>query len=396
MLGVKKDILFKVLAIVVCVVIWLSYSISYFWVEKPKPNQDIVISQTIGSGRWEVVSGGLLRDIRRIAFDNNGKRGVAVSLEGHLLSSEDGGLTWDIAGKMSFSEDGETWSDDPEMELINALAITDKGLFIGTAVDESSYGAIYQLDSSGKWRVQAGNYGGLLAASNNSVMIGSKGLMIKLLPNLANNQNSQNGQNSQNKQVKRSGVNTNTTSSFNAKTRIIDSQNIAFQQLPLWAQINLYSIDQKDENLLIAGDYGIVCNSTDSGKSWKNISPDKANKLPLYGAVLGNEIGLVGGSGGSFWRLNKTTGVWQKITGLKKSLTIFAIYADKEGHCVAGGGDEVGNSPFIVYSSDNGLSWQYELIPQNYGRVVSVAKSANGVFVATLDGHILLRKNNIK
>ncbi len=382
MLGVKKEVLFKVLAIVVCIVIWLSYSISYFLVQKPKPDEGIAISQTIGSGRWEVVSGGLLKDIRRIAFDNNGKRGIAVSLEGHLLSSEDGGLSWDIAGKMSFSEDGETWSDEPEMELVNALAITDKGLFVGTAVDESSYGAIYQLDSSGKWRVQAGNYGGLLAASNNSVMVGSKGLMIKLLPNLANSQNSQN------KQAKGSGINT--------STRTINSENIAFQQLPLWAQINLYSIDQKDENLLIAGDYGLVCNSTDGGKSWKNISPDKANKLPLYSAVLGNEIGLVGGSGGSFWRLNKTTGVWQKITGLKKSLTIFAMYADKEGNCVAGGGDEIGNSPFIIYSSDNGLSWQYELIPQNYGRVVSVAKSANGVFVATLDGHILLRKNNAK
>lgn len=394
MLGVRKEIILKVLGVVVCVVIWLSYSISFFLPKRNTTNaNEIIISEGLGNGKWEVVSGGLLRDIRRIAFDSSGKRGIAISLEGDLIASKDGGLSWDSLGKMSFSDDGgETWTNEPNMEIINALAITDKGLFIGTAVDQSKYGAIYQLDSTGKWRVQAGNYGGLLAASNNSVMIGSNGLMVKLLPTTPNSSvlvsattSSQNTTNSQKQK----------TNQLKATTNTIDSQDLAFQQLPIWAQINLYSIDQKGMNLVVAGDYGFVCKSMDEGKTWKSISPDKTNKLPFYGTAMGKDMFLVGGSGGNFWRFNEKLETWQQIVGLKKNLTIFAVYADKEskqGICVAGGGKEIGESPFILYSSDNGLSWQYELIPQNYGRVTSIASNFNGVFLTTLDGHILLRK----
>lgn len=383
MLGTEKRILLKVLAIVVCMVVWLCYAGSFFWTKTPSSNtNEITIGQQLGSGRWEVVSGGLVGDIRRIAFDKSGKLGVAISLEGDLLSSQNGGLTWNSAGKMSFSSDGgESWTNDPDMELVNGLAITDKGVFIGTAVDESLYGAVYQLESSGNWKVQAGSYGGILSASN-SVMIGSNGLIVKLTLGLNDPQSS--------------GVSPNNQNQDNPKKNTINSQDIAFQQLPLWARINLYSIDQKDQNLLVAGDYGFVCSSDDNGKAWKNISPDKGNKLPLYASALGEEMGLVGGSGGTFWRLNKKTESWQQIVGLKKSLTIFAMYADNKGQCVAAGGDEIGNLPFILYSSDDGLSWQYELIPQNYGRISSISKSSNGIFVTTIDGHILLRKNSTK
>ena len=117
-------------------------------------------------------------------------------------------------------------------------------------------------------------------------------------------------------------------------------------------------------NLVVAGDYGFVCKSIDSGKTWKSISPDKTNKLPFYATAMGKDMLLAGGSGGNFWRFNEKLETWQQVVGLKKNLTIFAMYADKEGVCVAGGGKEIGESPFLVYSSDSGLSWQYELIPQ--------------------------------
>lgn len=396
MLGIKNDILFKLLIGVSIVIIWLSYSISLFK-QKSSSNQQIVISQTLGSGNWETVSGGLLPDLRRIAFDNSGRFGVGVSLEGYLITSKDGGLTWDLAGRIPLDSDG--------MEIVNSLVITNEGLFVGTAVDESLYGAIYHLTDNGKWQVQEGNYGGLLNGANNSVMVGSNGLIAKLTP--ATNKTLTDGQtnNSNNKAVEISNSKDN---SKNNNSNINDSKQnksksdkeianlstfITLQQLPLWGQINLYSVGQKDEKVLVAGDYGLVCLSTDTAKSWKNISPDRTNKLPVYGAAMTDDFGLVGGTNGSFWRFNYHKNNWQQITGIKKELTVFAIYADKES-CIAGGGELMGTSPFILYSANKGLEWKQELIPQNYGRIVSIAKSINGVFVATIDGHILIRKNN--
>jgi photosystem II stability/assembly factor-like uncharacterized protein len=394
MLGIKNDILFKLLIAVSIVIIWLSYSISLFK-QKSNNNQEIVISKALGSGNWETVSGGLLPDLRRIAFDSSGRIGVGVSLEGYLITSKDGGLTWDLAGKIPLDPDG--------MEIVNSLAITNEGLFVGTAVDESLYGAIYHLTDGGKWQVQEGNYGGLLNGANNSVMVGSNGLIAKLSLSLptsnkvltdgqVNNSNSTN-----NKTVEIAG---NSNSNKQAKSKSGKelanlSSLITLQQLPLWGQINLYSVGQKDEKVLVAGDYGLVCLSTDTAKSWKNISPDRTNKLPFYGASITDDFGLVGGINGSFWRFNYHKNNWQQIVGLKKELTVFAIYADKES-CVVGGGQLMGTSPFILYSANKGLEWKQELIPQDYGRIVSVAKSINGVFVATIDGHILIRKNNSK
>ncbi|MFY9221971.1 MAG: hypothetical protein WAQ98_04860, partial [Blastocatellia bacterium] len=83
MLGIKSDILFKLLIAVSIVIIWVSYSISLFK-QKSNNNQEIVISKALGNGNWETVSGGLLPDLRRIAFDNSGRFGVGVSLEGYL------------------------------------------------------------------------------------------------------------------------------------------------------------------------------------------------------------------------------------------------------------------------------------------------------------------------
>jgi len=397
MLGIKNDILFKLLIAVSIVIIWVSYSISLFK-QKSNSNQEIVISKALGNGNWETVSGGLLPDLRRIAFDNSGRFGVGVSLEGYLITSKDGGLTWDLAGKIPLDPDG--------MEIVNSLAITNDGLFVGTAVDESLYGAIYHLTDNGKWQVQEGNYGGLLNGANNSVMVGSNGLIAKLSPSLPTSNkaltdgqaNNSNNDNNKIVEVSNSSSNTNNnkeTKSKSGKEITNLSSLITLQQLPLWGQINLYSVGQKDEKVLVAGDYGLVCLSTDTAKSWKNISPDRTNKFPFYGASITDDFGLVGGINGSFWRFNYHKNNWQQITGLNKELTIFAIYADKES-CVAGGGQLMGTSPFILYSANKGLEWKQELIPQNYGRIVSIAKSINGVFVATIDGHILIRKNNSK
>lgn len=372
MLGVNKNILLKVIAII-CLVIWLSYSIHSFWkgnhetIETPT---EITISQQVKTDNWEVINGGLLADIRTMSFDKSGKRGVAISLDGYLISSENGGLTWDSAGKMPL-EDGD---------IINCLTITDKGLFVGTAVDESLYGAVYQLDTTGKWQVQGGQYGGIFAVtnfSNNSnssnnpsfLMAGSNGLMIKGTSN----------------QVSETSPKT--------KSQNAANNSLEFHQLPSWAQINLYGVDKNSQRTIVVGDYGLVCNSNDEGVIWKNISPDNGNKLPFYSVSLNEEIALVGGSGGNLWKLNQKTEFWQKIIGLKKSLTIFTTYADKDGTCVAAGGNATGESPFILYSSNNGESWQQELTPEKYGRIVSIAKSANGLFAATIDGHILIRKN---
>ncbi len=400
MLGIKNDILFKLLIAVSIVIIWVSYSISLFK-QKSNSNQEIVISKALGNGNWETVSGGLLPDLRRIAFDNSGRFGVGVSLEGYLITSKDGGLTWDLAGKIPLDSDG--------MEIVNSLAITNDGLFVGTAVDESLYGAIYHLTDSGKWQVQEGNYGGLLNGANNSVMVGSNGLIAKLSPTANRSLTDGQTNSSNNKAVEVSNKNdsnkSNSNSSSNSSNKETKpksdkeianlSELITLQQLPLWGQINLYSVGQKDEKVLVAGDYGLVCLSTDTAKSWKNISPDRTNKFPFYGASITDDFGLVGGINGSFWRFNYHKNNWQQITGLNKELTIFAIYADKES-CVAGGGQLMGTSPFILYSANKGLEWKQELIAQNYGRIVSIAKSINGVFVATIDGHILIRKNNSK
>ncbi len=380
MLGVNKNILLKVIAII-CIVIWLSYSIHSLWKGNTKTNDtptEITISQQINTDNWEVVSGGLLPDIRTMAFDTSGKRGVAISLDGNLISSETGGLTWDLAGKLTL-EDGD---------IINCLTINDKGLFVGTAMDESMHGAIYHLDSSGKWQVQGGQYGGLFASpsSNNSsfLMVGSNGLMIT--------QTNSSGSNSSNAPSPTNSSNSSKEKAENKQS----NQAFEFHQLPLWAQINLYAVDKNNERTIIAGDYGLVCNSSNEGIIWKNISPDSSNKFPFYAVSLNNEIALLGGGGASFWKLNQKTNTWQKITGLKKNLTVFATYTDKEGNCLAGGGNDIGDSPFILYSPNNGDSWQQELIPEKYGRIVSIAKSVNGIFAATIDGHILIRKSSSK
>ncbi len=387
MLGVNKNILIKLIGII-CMIIWLSYSIHSLLKGNHRITEtraEIAISQQVKTDSWEVVNGGLLADIRAMAFDKSGKRGVAISLDGYLISSENGGLTWDLAGKMPL-EDGD---------IINCLTINDNGLFVGTAVDESLYGAIYHLDSNGKWQVQGGQYGGIFGVSsfntinssntNSSfLMVGSNGLMIK-------GAKSQNNANSEHTLSNK--TNKGNTQAASQKPSETENSSLDFHQLPLWAQINLYAIDKNSQRTIVAGDYGLVCNSSDDGIIWKNISPDSSFKLPFYAVSLNEQIALVGGSAANLWKLNQKTDSWQKITGLKNNLTVFATYADKDGICVAAGGNAIGESPFILYSSNNGESWQQELIPEKYGRIVSIAKSVNGLFAATIDGHILIRKN---
>jgi photosystem II stability/assembly factor-like uncharacterized protein len=287
-----------------------------------------------------------LSNITAMGFDNQGKIGAAASSEGEIIVTRDGGATWHPEGNVPI-EDGE---------MVGAITIGEDGhVFVGSGVDESPYTAIYELDLNGSWTERTGDFGGVAGSSSDgAIFIGGGG--------------------------------------FVAQRR---GQDWDFEhRLPESAQKMLYGAARDGNQAMVVGDKGVIALSSDDGNSW-NLSPIAKNKETFYAAAITPDLMLAGGARGSFWRKSDSDSNWGQIKGLPKLQTIYAIYFDKESkQAIAAGGTDAGRSPFIIESKDSAKTWRADDIDRkNFGRVVAIARGQAGLFIATLDGHILVRKN---
>lgn len=341
-----------------------------FWLFISMPNKKPTISfqvlQQPSEGKWHPVARisdpnrpGYLPDIISLAFDEAGLLGAAVSSEGMLLITRDGGANWQSFINVPLDKDA---NGNIEGEIVTSLSVQSDGLItIGVAVPESPYTAIYQLDSVGNWRRVTGDYGGIGSVTGNGqILVGGNGL-------IAHRQN----------------------------------DGWSFNKLPGAEDKMLYGTANADELCVVVGDAGFVAASHDGGVSWQKLSGiDIANDIAIsadvittsafYAAAVSCEVLLVGGVNGSFWHRAKEK--WHRIAGLSDTQTIFSILIDDESKEIfAAGGNLTGDMPFILNSTDGGSTWRYEDIDFDYGRVVAIARGRDGLFAATMDGQILIR-----
>src|SRR6185295_4283637 len=93
-----------------------------------------------GSVVWEPVAGAALPDASAFDFDPTGRIGAAVSSEGLLLVTRDGGRNWGREGKAPLGVG----------EIASAVAVDKDGsIIIGAGVDESPYTALYRREPNG-------------------------------------------------------------------------------------------------------------------------------------------------------------------------------------------------------------------------------------------------------
>ena len=347
-------------------------------VEIIKTKQAHIINR-IGDSAWEKISSVVISDIVAMNFDDSGQYGAAISLEGSLIKSVDGGENWNSAGAIPLIAG----------ELVNAIGVSSDGrVVVGTSVDDSSYTGIYRETTDGKWqRTTCQDCGGILAISNDGEIAVGGGGLISTFDNQLNKSE--------------------------------------FNYLPDWAAVSLYGISSSENNnkLWVTGENALVGVSQDHGKSWQNISPSVKSTLPFY-SIASSKTGdklLVGGVNGRLLLNNEpnnsgqnnnqnnresnieSNNNWIEVKGLSKEMMISSLLlTDKV--LLAGGGKLSGVDGFIVSSvinnsnsanSFDGEIWQYDRLPKGITSIVAIKISARGLFAASSDGNILRRvKNN--
>lgn len=301
----------------------------------------LTISNTLSKGAWIKVSGIRMPDIVAMGFDKTGKYGAIISLEGYLMKSSDGGINWFEIGYVPV-EVGE---------IVNALLVKDNGkTVVGIGVDESAYTAIYEEKANGNWQQsKCVDCGGIFAGSD-GMFVGGAGLVVKE-----------------------------------------ESNNWKFSHLPDWASTTLYGVgkNDKDGKLVVVGEANLVAIS-ENKEGWNIASPSKNSSLPFYAADISESITLVGGVNGNLWRLKNNN--WQQIKGLSQDLSVLSIVI-KDKEVFVSGGELNGKKAFVIYSNDEGQTWERQLVPKDCGKIISIIFSANGMLGATSDGY-LLRKTN--
>ncbi len=301
----------------------------------------------VGSVVWMPVPGAAAPDLMALSFSTQGDIGAAVSSEGILLVTRDGGLNWQTAGQAPLG--------DGEMATC-VVARPGGRVFVGAGVDESKFTAFYDLDGAGNWRVRSGDYGGVIGSSDDgSLLVGGGGLVARA-----------------------------------------QGDDWTLSELPPCGQVMLYGAARDGHTLLIAGDFGLLARSSDGGRTW-NCSTLRIGQqvAPLYAVALAGENAVAGGARGTLWHLRSAEERWEQVEGLSAGMAVFAAQLDDGGTMgFAAGGDEMGGTPFILSTSDGGVNWQAEVIREAGGRVVGLARGRAGLFAATLDGRILVRRES--
>lgn len=305
--------------------------------------KQITISNTVGKGVWIKVSGIRMSDIVAMNFDETGKYGAIISLEGYLLKSNDGGSNWFEIGYVPI-EVGE---------LVNALLVKDGGrTVVGTGVDESSYTAIYEEKGNGNWQQsKCVDCGGVFAGSK-GLFVGGGGLVVRE-----------------------------------------ENSNWSFSHLPDWGNTTLYAVgkSEKGEKLVVVGEANLVAIS-ENKEGWIVASPSKDSGLPFYAADVSENVLLVGGVNGNLWRLKNND--WQEIKGLSQDLSVLSIVI-KDKEMFVSGGELNGKKAFIIYSNDEGETWQRQLVPKDCGKIINISNSSSGMLAATSDGYLLRKSSSI-
>ncbi len=312
-------------------------------VASPAPGNR-VMPAAVGSGVWVPVPGAAAPDLMALSFSPQGDIGAAVSSEGILLVTRDGGLNWQTAGQAPLG--------DGEMATV-VVARASGRILVGAGVDESKFTAFYDADGVGNWRVRTGDYGGLAGSSaDGNVLVGGGGLVARA-----------------------------------------QGDDWTLSELPPCGQVMLYAAARARETLLVAGDDGLLARSGDGGRTW-DCSTLKVGETgaSLYAVGLAGENAVAGGTRGTLWRLGSAGERWERIEGLSTGMSVFAVYLSEDGEVgFASGGDETGGTPFILSTHDGGVNWRVEVVRGTQGRVVRLARGRAGLFAATLDGRLLIR-----
>lgn len=302
---------------------------------------------TTGSSVWVPVPGAAAPDLMALSFSPHGDIGAAVSSEGILLVTRDGGLNWQTAGQAPLG--------DGEMATV-VVARPGGRIFVGAGVDESKFTAFYDWDGAGNWRVRSGDYGGVIGSSDDgSLLVGGGGLVARA-----------------------------------------QGDDWTLSELPPCGQVMLYGAAREGQTLLVAGDFGLLARSRDGGRTW-DCSTLKVGETgaPLYAVALAGDNAMAGGARGTLWRLRSAAERWEQVEGLGTGMSVFAAHLDDGGAFgFAAGGNETGGAPFILASSDGGVNWRTEAVREARGRVISLARGRAGLFAATLDGRILVRRES--
>ena len=328
--------------ITIGVLIWFAWSILSNLGTTHKPvtlvNRVQIIDKANGYF-WFALPQAKLSDIAVMSFDKAGLNGAAASLSGELLVTNNGGSDWQSSNKVPMDLG----------EQVTGLVVNAQGLWVSTGIDESNYSVIYHY-ANNEWHQITQDQAGIQAL-NGSFAVGSLGLIGELAA---------------------------------------QTQQWEFRQLPEWGQINLYAISQADNQLVTVGEYGLIAESQDTGRSWSVKPPPFKQTSTLYSCLINSHsnTSYFGGDTGVLWQRRGEQ--YTIVDGLSRNMSVFSLYGDNN-LTIAAGGDNSGNKPFIISSKD-GLEWQPETLSSEYGRVVSVSQGQGGIFAATFDGYILLRQ----
>ena len=323
-----------------------------------------------------------LSDIAAFRFSDDRQMGLIISSEGNVLASSDGGRSWFVSSRIPLV--GEVIEGQfVANETITDLAINSNSsqVFVSTMLEGAELTNLYQL-KDGKWSVNGGNYAGITAlSSNGSWGVGGGGYFYQI---------SQTGE-------------------------------LLANRLPDWAaNTTLYSVSNKDNELLLVGDYGLSVVSKDFGKSW--LFTGIRTDLPLYSCLIGEGISLIGGIGSLYCSLdgannqqitNSNTAnsnssnssnvinnskdnnnkKWYQVKGLSDRAAIFSFYQDQEAKEIFAVGGSLDGAKGLILSTTDGVNWYQETVDDKYGRIVCIAKTPFGLLAATASGKVLIRQD---
>jgi putative hemolysin len=306
-----------------------------------------------------------LADIAAFNCSEQGSQCAAVSTNGQVMISHNGGSSWERIIPVTVEEG----------ELINAIAINEKGkVVIGTGVDESRWTSLYQLNAT-QWTKKTGNYGGIGGySSNGEAMVGGGGLFYP--------------------------------------------GNNVWQQIPGCENTTLYAAASSAQEILVVGDHAVVgsykqkdsgwvvsflkevdekvnSQGSDWNKSKKEVLVSSNQSLgstsALYAvaiAEISNEgKALVGGSQGRLYRRSSEGWFYQNVG---KEKEILAAYLDDQGNEGFIGGRAGIAKGFMLQTADGGTSWQIARLAVNgqFGPIIKIVKATDKVLAVSSNGRI--------
>jgi photosystem II stability/assembly factor-like uncharacterized protein len=302
---------------------------------------------------WEPVEGlKPVGNLLAIAFSPDGQTGVAIGSHGELVTTQDGGASWEIRSPITLGE----------LVVATCVAVPQADrMLMGTTVDEDWPAAtIYELNPSGGFqkKVWQGEFGGLLAASSNGRFWAGEDCFV----------------------LRR------------------DDTGFAPTRLPSCDGEVIYDIENTGSLVVAGGLNGLVSVSNDEGAMWVTtrlkVEFNLGNEpLEIHRVTANGLIALAGGNYGGLWRSEDAGVTWALIRGLAKNVNVWALYLAPDGEtCFAAGGNQEGGSPFVVAANDGGKTFMPEPVRVARGRIMGIAQGKAGVFAVSFDGRVLVRR----